>query len=87
MARRVLMGLTFAAVALSLTACGTSHTAAHPTNMGMMSPEGQVLTLGAGDSLGRAVYVNDLILAAAAYEPTTAYTNVDPQSLWFSPQD
>jgi hypothetical protein len=35
------------------------------------------LGLGAGDTLGRAVYVNDLILAAAALDKTTTFTNVD----------
>jgi hypothetical protein len=45
--------------------------------MGVMGDEPSVLSLGAGDALGRAVYVNDLILAAAALDKSTTYTNVD----------
>jgi hypothetical protein len=45
--------------------------------MGDLGAQPQALSLGAGDSLGRAVYVNDLILAAAALDKGTTYTNVD----------
>jgi hypothetical protein len=45
--------------------------------MGDLGDAPAVLSLGAGDSLGRAVYVNDLILAAAALDKSTTFTNVD----------
>ena len=45
--------------------------------MGDLGTQPEALSLGAGDSLGRAVYVNDLILAAAALDKSTTYTNVD----------
>jgi hypothetical protein len=44
--------------------------------MGVMGAPA-TLSLGAGDTLGRAVYVNDLILAAAALDKSTTFTNVD----------
>lgn len=34
------------------------------TSMGVFPSEGPILSLGAGDSLGRRIYVNDLIIAA-----------------------
>lgn len=45
--------------------------------MGVLGDPPALLSLGAGDALGRAVYVNDLILAAAALDKSTTYTNVD----------
>lgn len=35
-------------------------------SMAVLRPDRPVLSLGAGDALGRAVYVNDLVLAAKA---------------------
>jgi len=29
-----------------------------------LTPDGRILTLGAGDALGRAIFINDVILAA-----------------------
>jgi hypothetical protein len=45
-----------------LAGCGSSRTA----SPGAMRATPQVLTLGAGDALGRDIYRNDLQLAAAA---------------------
>jgi hypothetical protein len=61
----------------ALGGCAT-HQAAQPVAaMGDLGPQPAVLSLGAGDSLGRAVYVNDLIIAAAELDKSTTYTNVD----------
>ena len=54
----------------------SSHQPAQHASMGVMGTPA-TLSLGAGDTLGRAVYVNDLILAAAALDKTTTFTNVD----------
>lgn len=51
-----------------------------PAAMGVVADEPAALSLGAGDALGHAVYVNDLILAAAALDKSTTYTNVDEGS-------
>ena len=72
--------LTLTAACLTaacLTGCATSHPAPASGSMGEMGAAPQALSLGAGDSLGRAVYVNDLILAAAALDKSTTFTNVD----------
>jgi hypothetical protein len=66
-------------LSLALTAAVggcASHQAAQHASMGVMGAPA-TLSLGAGDTLGRAVYVNDLILAAAALDKTTTFTNVD----------
>jgi hypothetical protein len=70
--------LCLSAVVLTtaLTGCA-SHQAAPQASMGDLGTPASLLSLGAGDSLGRAVYVNDLILAAAALDKSTTYTNVD----------
>jgi hypothetical protein len=73
MSRRVVFSL-FAVAAVCLTGC---QSARKPASMGMVSGDGQVLSLGAGDALGRAVYVNDMILAAAKIDHSTTYTNID----------
>lgn len=75
MKRRTLMISAAAVLGLCLTGC--SSTPRHPASMGMVSPQPKVLSLAAGDSLGRAVYVNDMILAAAQIERDSAFTNVD----------
>jgi hypothetical protein len=72
---RTLLVSAAAVVAVAITGCSS---ASKPqASMGMVSGNPQVLSLAAGDSLGRAVYVNDLILAAAAIERDAVYTNVD----------
>jgi hypothetical protein len=71
-----------AIVAACLLGGCASRQASHGA-MGIMSDEPTAptpLSLGAGDALGRAVYVNDLILAAAALDKSTTYTNVDQGS-------
>ena len=62
--------------AACLTGCA-NHARHDNASMGMLGDQPQPLSLGAGDSLGRAVYVNDLILAAAALDKGTTFTNVD----------
>jgi len=49
----------------ALVGCAGGRSA--PTNITVLEPlplAGPVLTLGAGDALGRAVFINDIILAA-----------------------
>lgn len=46
-------------------------------SMGALSPQTHTLTLGAGDSLGRVIYVNDLILAARALNADEMLTAAD----------
>ena len=65
-------------VACLLQGCASRQTS--PGAMGVMGDEPATLSLGAGDALGRAVYVNDLVLAAAALDKSTTYTNVDQGS-------
>lgn len=45
-------------------------------SLGVMRPDAAVLTLGAGDALGRSVYVNDLIIAAREMQGDVAITHV-----------
>ncbi len=76
--RRTYARLSALCLSLVLTAvvggC-SSHQTPH-ASMGVMATPA-TLSLGAGDTLGRAVYVNDLILAAATLDKTTTFTNVD----------
>ena len=67
---------------VGLTAvCGLLGGCAAPTNHYVgMSDLGEprvITTLGAGDSLGRAVYVNDLILASGGHPSGPAFTDAD----------
>ena len=78
MNRRQAVVTTAAVLAVVLGGCSSSRQRA---SMGMVSPDNKVLSLAAGDSLGRAVYVNDMILAAAKIDADTAYTNVDQGSV------
>lgn len=66
------------ALSLVLTAAVSGCASRQPAHasMGVLGTPA-TLGLGAGDTLGRAVYVNDLILAAAALDKTTTFTNVD----------
>jgi hypothetical protein len=75
MNRQTLLLSTAALVAVCITGCSSGKK--QQASMGMVSGSPQVLSLAAGDSLGRAVYVNDLILAAAAIERDAVYTNVE----------
>jgi hypothetical protein len=75
MNRRMMLVCGAALIAVGLTGC--SSTSKQQASMGMVSGDSKVLSLAAGDSLGRAVYVNDLILAAAAIERDAVFTNVD----------
>jgi hypothetical protein len=69
---------TISAALLTLVAGGCASQQAAPTaSMGDLGNAPAVISLGAGDSLGHAVYVNDLILAAAALDKSTTFTNVD----------
>src|SRR4051812_42685551 len=74
MNRRTVLLCTAAFLALTLGGCASHRNHA---SMGMVGPDAKVLSLAAGDSLGRAVYVNDMILAAAKIDSDTAFTNVD----------
>ena len=65
------------AAALTLVLGGCSSYRPQQASMGMLGSNNTVLSLGAGDTLGRAVYVNDMILAAAKLDGDTTYTNVD----------
>jgi hypothetical protein len=65
------------AAALPVILGGCSSAPRHQASMGMLAQDSKVLSLAAGDSLGRAVYVNDIILAAGKIESDTTYTNVD----------
>jgi|GEM_PF-3396176 len=58
-----------------LGGCSTNHS--RQASMGMVGQDNRVLSLAAGDTLGRAVYVNDMILAAAKIDAGEVYTNVD----------
>ncbi|HBS29224.1 MAG TPA: hypothetical protein DEB06_07180 [Phycisphaerales bacterium] len=59
-------------IALLAGACAGCSSAPHPepesviTVLEPLAPLGPVLTLGAGDALGRSVFVQDVILAALA---------------------
>jgi hypothetical protein len=75
MNRRTSLLCTLAALSVILGGCNA--TPRHQASMGMVSQDSKVLTLAAGDSLGRAVHVNDLILAAAKIDSDAMYTNVD----------
>lgn len=66
-----------AIVAACLLGGCASRQASQGAAMGVLGDAPALLSLGAGDALGRAVYVNDLILAAAALDKSTTYTNVD----------
>ena len=64
---RTTMILVAAGLAGVLGGCSTQQAA--PANLGVMRPaaavsRGPVVTLGAGDALGRAIYMNDLVLAS-----------------------
>lgn len=60
---------------LALGGCGADRGATR-ASMGVMRPDAAVLTLGAGDALGRSVYVNDLIIAAREVQGDVAITSV-----------
>lgn len=75
MNRRTILLSGAALIAVGLTGCSSAPR--EQASMGMVSGDSRVLSLAAGDSLGRAVYVNDLILAAAAIERDAVFTNVD----------
>lgn len=60
-----------------LTACNSARPAA---SMGLMRADAPVLTLGAGDTLGRAVYVNDLIIAARELTSTDVAITAAPET-------
>ena len=77
MRRTTLCRLAPAILLTTLAAGCASHRTAPSASMGDLGDAPAVLSLGAGDSLGRAVYVNDLILAAAALDKSTTFTNVD----------
>jgi len=64
------------AACLALCA-GCNRAGRSPASMGVLSPQPQTLSLGAGDSLGRVIYVNDLILAARALNPDEMLTAAD----------
>jgi hypothetical protein len=74
--RRTLCCTVLSALAISTMGCA-SHRSAAPAAMGDLGQPAAPLSLGAGDTLGRAIYVNDLILAAAALDKSTTFTNVD----------
>lgn len=64
--------------AACLVLCAGCNRAGRSTaSMGALSPQAPTLTLGAGDSLGRVIYVNDLILAARALNADEMLTAVD----------
>lgn len=75
MDRRTTLLCTAAALCVILGGCSSGRN--HRASMGMVGPDARVLSLAAGDSLGRAVYVNDTILAAAKLDTDSTYTNVD----------
>jgi len=58
-----------------LSGCNTGRSTAN-ASMGVMRPDAPVLTLGAGDALGRSVYVNDMIIAAREGASDVAITAV-----------
>ncbi|MCE7975415.1 MAG: hypothetical protein DYG92_14000 [Leptolyngbya sp. PLA1] len=64
--------------AACLFLCAGCNRANRPAaSMGALSPQSPVVSLGAGDSLGRVIYVNDLILAARALNADELLTSAD----------
>lgn len=64
-----------AVLALALAAGGCASKSRTTASMGMMKPEaGVLLSLGAGDALGRRVYLNDLVIAARELQGDVAFT-------------
>jgi len=63
MPRRVIGSYIFLVTACGLLG-GCTTTAHHSAAMGVLGKPRIIMTLGAGDQLGRSVYVNDLILAS-----------------------
>src|SRR4051812_2638630 len=68
MSRNNLLRVTCTLLAsAALVGCSSTHTAPASASFGDLGNQPPAsISLGAGDTLGRAVYVNDLILAAAA---------------------
>lgn len=91
---RTMMALVAAGLAAVLGGCGTEQAA--PANLGVMRPaaalgSGPVVTLGAGDALGRAIYLNDLVLASrgvkgAMPDYLTAKPGVTPAAIANAPE-
>lgn len=50
-------------------------------SMGLMAPDTPVLSLGAGDSLGQRVYLNDLIIAARDSAGSEVAVTAVPESM------
>ncbi|MCC6950646.1 MAG: hypothetical protein IT433_04285 [Phycisphaerales bacterium] len=70
------VAVMIAAACLALCA-GCNRSGRSPASMCALSVQPQTLTLGAGDSLGRVIYVNDLILAARALNADEMLTAAD----------
>ncbi|HYE61889.1 MAG TPA: hypothetical protein VD997_07820 [Phycisphaerales bacterium] len=75
------------AAVLTVVLGGCSSGRNNRASMGMVGPNDRVLSLAAGDSLGRAVYVNDVILAAAKVDTSSTFTNVDTTSTLSTPRE
>lgn len=54
-----------------LAACSAQPAPTHITVLEPLPLQGPVLTLGAGDALGRAVFISDIILAAGMHRDET----------------
>lgn len=64
--------------AACLVLCSGCNRAGKPAaSMGVLRPQPEILTLGAGDSLGRVIYVNDLVLAARTLNADEMLTAAD----------
>lgn len=74
--KRGSVAILISAACLALCA-GCNRAGRSPASMGALSPQPETLSLGAGDSLGRVIYVNDLILAARALNADEMLTAAD----------
>ncbi|CAG0989884.1 hypothetical protein PHYC_02229 [Phycisphaerales bacterium] len=70
--------IVMVAAAGMLTGCASAKRA--QASPGLLRADAPVLSLGAGDSLGQRVYLNDLIIAARATNTEVAVTAV-PESM------
>jgi uncharacterized lipoprotein YmbA len=78
--KRATVAVSTTILALALTGCARSKPQA---SMGVLRAEPATLSLGAGDSLGRAIYVADLVIAAREAGLDVAVTSVTDQSPTF----
>jgi len=78
------MCLTGLLCLIAAATSGCNRAATHRASLAVFAPQAPSLSLGAGDSLGRSVYFNDLVLAARNLptdDMVTAATDQNPIDL------